>query len=115
MSKTRSSQPQFPHPRATVLGYDAGIPIVPVTVQRYDRVTQLRISACPYCGRSHYHGGGRPGEDPRNYQGHRTAHCVDLKLSMRGYILRIVETEPRQNSRAGRSTPSRRRVVHVTK
>ena len=47
---------------------------------------QWVVGRCPYCGRKHYHGAGRNGEDPRKLLGHRVAHC-DQDLTLVGYIL----------------------------
>jgi hypothetical protein len=35
----------------------------------------FRTERCPYCGKRHIHGAGLPGDDPRDYQGPRLAHC----------------------------------------
>ena len=85
----------------TILGYDQGIPIVPVTVRRvvpvitrrFMSVVELYLAACPYCGKPHIHGGGTPDEDPHKYEGHRGSHCLKKVTGDRGYILRIVDEE----------------------
>lgn len=72
-----------------VLGYENGIPIVPVTVERGPKAQLFRLAACPYCGRSHIHGGGALGRDPHDLEGHRLSHCQCKCPANRGYILRI--------------------------
>lgn len=67
-----------------VLGYEDGIPIVAVTVTQHRDWTELRLVACPYCGKRHIHGGE---------EGHRWAHCDGMPG---GYHLRIVEKPPRR-------------------
>lgn len=76
-----------------VLGYDNGIPIVPVNVERGRKVHLLRLAACPLCGRPHVHGGGYLGKDPHDFEGHRTSHCPMRIPGDRGYILRIVDDQ----------------------
>jgi hypothetical protein len=105
-----------------VLGYEDGIPIVPVTVKRvpngYRRqVTLLKLAVCPYCGRPHTHGAGSPETDPHDDEGHRLSHCVDTHVPPerrrdmnRGYILRIVGEEPEPDPAEGYS-PARRRLL----
>lgn len=65
-----------------VLGYKDGIPIVAVSVKHHKDWTELRLVACPYCGRRHIHGG-----EP----GHRLAHCNDMP----GYFLQAIQ-EPQK-------------------
>jgi hypothetical protein len=98
-----------------VLGYEDERPIVPVTIGREPRVTLFLLAACPFCGRPHIHGGRRPEEDPRRYQGHRPARCVpdvvrpERRRAMeRGYILRIVGEEPERPRPKRRTAPSSR-------
>ena len=76
---------------ATILGYVDGIPIVPVTVERTRTVHLLHVAACPYCGRPHVHGGGRPDQNPRDFEGYRAAHCLDPVPRDRGYMLVVTE------------------------
>lgn len=54
------------------------------------------VDRCPYCGARHSHGAGREDTDPREYLGHRAAHCI---------------TGPRQNRRAG--VTDRRSLIHM--
>lgn len=44
----------------------------------------LKIT-CPFCGKTHTHGGG-DGETPAGYYGHRVAHCHGY-ASHPGYVL----------------------------
>ncbi len=40
-------------------------------------INQWQIVCCPYCGGQHHHGAGYSGlENPRDYLGHRAAHCA---------------------------------------
>ena len=80
MSATR------PTPRAAS-GHDDEPPRVIASLVRGRGVNQFRIR-CPYSGRTHTHGAGRPHEDPRDYADHRVAHCkVMNEANSRGYIL----------------------------
>lgn len=81
---------------ATVLGYVDGIPIVPVRVKRTRDVNLLYLATCPYCGRQHVHGGGRPDQNPRDFEGHRLSHCLQQVPGDRGYML-IVTDDDRPN------------------
>lgn len=49
----------------------AQIPVAPVELVG----RQWVVLRCPYCGRRHYHGAGG-GANPRDYLGHRVAHCT---------------------------------------
>ena len=55
-------------------------------LQRGKIVNQWLILDCPYCHKQHYHGGGKPTDDPRSYLGHRSAHCVGISATD-GYVL----------------------------
>lgn len=35
------------------------------------------VPECPFCGAQHEHGGGPLDGDPRQFLGHRVAHCTD--------------------------------------
>jgi hypothetical protein len=48
------------------------------------------VDCCPICGRSHCHGGGLVGEDPRRMLGHRARHCRDLKRATGGVVSRCM-------------------------
>lgn len=81
-------------PDVSVLGYEDNIPVVPVTVEVDRGIYQFILKTCPYCRKSHGHGAGRfQKDDPADAQGHRLAHCIDVKPDNRGYILRIVDGE----------------------
>jgi hypothetical protein len=104
MTQSRKPRQRAPGP---VLGYQDGIPIVPVTVEFGIPWGLLRLAACPYCGRPHVHGGPRPGQDPHECEGHRVADCVSKHVPEdrqgdvnRGYILRIVEDTSPNDHRA---------------
>lgn len=43
------------------------------------------VPKCPYCGKEHVHGAGAPNEDPRQFLGHRVAHCFPPPEG--GYVL----------------------------
>jgi hypothetical protein len=88
-TKTSRSRRKVPGP---VLEYENGIPVVPVIAKQSRKGTLLQLLACPYCGELHIHGGGESGDDPRDHEGHRVAHC--LEPDDRGYILRVVGFEP---------------------
>ncbi len=91
--RRRARKRAGPLPPGPVLGHLGGIPIVPVTVRRYYWGTQFVLAACPYCGAEHLHGGGDPGDDPHDHEGHRLSHCVRRVPGDRGYILRITGGE----------------------
>ncbi len=98
-------------PGVPVLGFEHGLPVVPVRVVythelRRGHYDLLILAECPYCGQQHMHGGGEPGTDPRDFEGHRGSHCVPPHLRYRercqcqrcrlardnpGYIVRIVD------------------------
>ena len=44
-----------------------------------DRIWILTINTCPYCGKSHEHGGGGVDEPPA--LGHRLSHCLNRSAS----------------------------------
>ena len=62
---------------------------------KFMRATRVSFDACnmwqiqcPYCGQRHVHGAGRPSEDPKNFLGHRSAHCIGhRKANSEGYML----------------------------
>lgn len=41
---------------------------------RIDGGTALK-GICPYCKQEHVHGGGKSGDDVRQFLGHRVSHC----------------------------------------
>jgi hypothetical protein len=102
--------------QATILGYEQGVPVVPVVVRRFRTGVTLYLAVCPYCGWPHNHGGGRPHENPHDYEFHRNSHCVeDRRVEKevpgdRGYILRIVGEEP-WPTRPGKRTTTSRQVL----
>jgi hypothetical protein len=67
------------------------------------------VPACPICGEEHWHGGGRSGEDPRQYLFHRVRHCrveptaeqeaaaQAARRDLGGYIL--VDERPQETER----------------
>jgi hypothetical protein len=34
------------------------------------------VPSCPHCGKTHYHGAGKKGEDAYEYLGFRIPHCT---------------------------------------
>jgi hypothetical protein len=64
-------------------------PIALVRLERRGVQNFWRVLTCPLCGatgkRSHWHGAGIPGEDPRRYLSHRSAHCTPMRPG--GYLL----------------------------
>jgi len=50
-----------------------------------EKTRQWVVLRCPYCGRQHRHGAGRPGDDPRQFLGPRVQHCDQPNAS--GYEL----------------------------
>jgi hypothetical protein len=50
-------------------------------------VRQWEVTECPLCGKRHWHGAGYADEDASSTLGHRVAHCGDLRVAARGYIL----------------------------
>ena len=59
------------------------IPAAPAAACRVRGVWILKLT-CPYCGKTHTHGGG---DGPVPDGGHREAHC--LKPPRRGYIIEV--------------------------
>jgi len=53
------------------------------------KVRTLEI-VCPYCGKTHNHGGGETDQDIQQFSGHRMAHC-NVKGSDDGYNVIIPE------------------------
>lgn len=47
------------------------------TAQVYldDEEWEFILPHCPHCGHEHTHSAGVPGDDPREFLGHRVAHC----------------------------------------
>jgi len=67
-------------------------PTIPIALCRLERRGEQflwRVQVCPLCGatgkKAHRHGAGLPGEDPRRYLSHRSAHCLPMRPG--GYIL----------------------------
>lgn len=54
----------------------------PATLHRGRHGYSWRVT-CPYCGKTHHHGGGPLDQDPHALLGHRLAHCG----SGDGYVL----------------------------
>jgi len=50
-------------------------PFAAATLYRGKQVNQWVIAACPHCGGKHVHGAGTPDMNPRDFLGHRVAHC----------------------------------------
>lgn len=53
-------------------------------IKKVDKVWKLRV-CCPFCHKSHSHGGGYIADGPPNL-GHRFSHCKDF-LSRDSYTL----------------------------
>ncbi len=73
------------------------------------------VPDCPICGKRHVHGAGGGAPDPREYLGHRVAHCLprDKKIQADGYFL-VEALPPAHEVGEGRaedkrSTPKPRR------
>ena len=47
-----------------------------VVLVRTDQVNLWRVLRCPYCGKPHTHGAGKPTDDPISLLGYRVAHCI---------------------------------------
>ena len=45
------------------------------------------VPRCPWCGKRHTHGAGRPQDNPQDFLGHRIAHCSNNIALGRGYDL----------------------------
>jgi hypothetical protein len=45
------------------------------------------VDCCPYCGKKHFHGGGKLDDDPYRFLGHRQSHCLNSPGSEAGYVL----------------------------
>lgn len=43
------------------------------------------IQCCPHCGKKHTHGAGSFDANPKDFLGHRLAHCENVKSN--GYVL----------------------------
>jgi len=85
----------FAQPRIT---HEPTIPIALCILECRGEQRYWRILTCPLCGatgkKAHRHGAGLPGDDPRRYLSHRSAHCTlgDLRRlgvasNAHGYIL----------------------------
>lgn len=74
---------------ATLTGTEANATIAYCIVTPYrDRnnaLWQIAIPECPYCGATHFHGGG-PLTGPPNL-GLRVPHCLDWKVRRSDYLL----------------------------
>lgn len=46
---------------------------------------------CPYCGKTHQHGGGTDISSINDMLGHRGSHCVSPGEDNRGYVLKWME------------------------
>jgi len=70
----------------------ASVPFAPAILEigKDRHFWHWRINTCPICGRSHSHGGGPVGADPRIFLSHRAAHCRDINAN--GYLL--IDAEP---------------------
>jgi hypothetical protein len=66
-----------------------------IRLRRTGKIFQwmLETEKCPFCGENHEHGGGRVGEDPLTYMGHRGAHCARNKPA-EGYYLEYAGVLP---------------------
>jgi len=64
--------------------------VIPVTA-RAGRDSWLLTFACPWCRRTHSHGGGSIDQPPAD--GHRLSHCRHFAAPS-GYVLRIVRHIP---------------------
>ena len=40
--------------------------------------SQWVVQKCPYCKKKHFHGAGGRSDNPHNFLGHRSAHCLDM-------------------------------------
>jgi len=81
----------FEQPRIT---HEPTIPIALCVLEHRGQHVLWKVLRCPICGKEHRHGAGLPGEDPRRYLSHRSAHCTlgDLRRlgvasEAHGYIL----------------------------
>ena len=59
-----------------------------VALLRGGAINQFVGTKCPFCAKCHYHGAGRYGENPRDYEGNRVSHCVGGDGEGRAYRLR---------------------------
>jgi hypothetical protein len=50
-------------------------------------IYQWVVIRCPFCGKKHYHGGGRVGGDPRRLLGSRVSHCSGRCRTTGEYLL----------------------------
>ena len=50
---------------------------------------QWIVPQCPWCGKSHTHGGGGKEDNPLDFLGHRISHCS--KGSGRDYVLVAID------------------------
>jgi len=50
-------------------------PLAPAELRQHRDGHLWIVRRCPLCGRRHTHGGGGRGDDPRQFLGHRVAHC----------------------------------------
>jgi len=71
---------------------DVVLEVVPL---RGRAINQFVGTKCPFRGKRHYHGAGRSGENPRDYEGYRVSHCVGGDGEGRGYRLRWKGEEAR--------------------
>jgi len=68
---------------------------------------KLETEKCPFCGDNHEHGGGRVGEDPLTYMGHRGAHCA-RNIPAEGYFLEYAGVLPPLNRNSNERSSNRR-------
>lgn len=59
-------------------------PTVAVKLFRGREANQWVVQRCPFCRCSHWHGAGGLNDDPREFAGHRLAHCNDAGLRQAG-------------------------------
>lgn len=62
-------------------------------LKRFRGVYLWEVPHCPYCGRTHTHGGGEITGDPRSYLSYRSPHCATNTQRQPDYLL--VEMEGR--------------------
>ena len=59
-----------------------------VTYQERGDARQWKVGCCPFCKEEHFHGAGGADQDPKDFLGHRSAHCVSpSKEAEEGYML----------------------------
>ena len=80
-----ASQPAVPHPQGLMkMNNDflkqSRTPVKPARIAAVSFIAgpvinRWYVATCPFCSQEHFHGAGRPGENPAANLGTRVSHC----------------------------------------